>query len=120
MNRVSTIRIASDSAAVQQMDEQVKSPGHKVEQLATKAYHHVSLDWQAASFNLKLRAQGVSPAALSFVNLQPLSAIEMRAQNYDASFDVEVLFPVTHADFAIHSKSRTIASRALNSLTRAR
>ena len=45
MNLVSTIHIASDSAAVQQMDEQVKAPGHKVEQLATNlAYHHVSLD----------------------------------------------------------------------------
>ena len=42
---VSTMRIASDSAAVQQVDEQVKAPGHKVEQLATSlAYHHVSLD----------------------------------------------------------------------------
>ena len=113
MNLVSTTRIASDSAAVQQTDEQVKAPGHKVEQLAMKAYHHV-MEVKA------LRAQGVSPAALSFVNLQPKCAIEMRAQNYDASTEAELLLLVTHADFAIDAKYRTIASRALNSLTRAR
>ena len=65
MNRVSTIRIASDSSAVQQMDEQVKAPDHKVEQLATNlAYQYVSLDLREYK---------------GFVNLQP-NAIEMRAQ----------------------------------------